>query len=200
MTAARPPTHVLAVCSVYSVKAFWSRTEDDAMYTRHTLIETTLGEVTLVATGEALVGLYFGQHWYRPAQECFGASVTDGADRLLSEAADQLREYLNGDRTGFDLRIATSGDVFEERVWHLVKQIPRGETTTYGELAEKLGDKSQAQLVGKAVGRNPLCVIIPCHRVVGADGRLTGYAGGLRRKQHLLDLEEPITVKADRLF
>jgi methylated-DNA-[protein]-cysteine S-methyltransferase len=169
-------------------------------YTRHALIETALGEITLVATDGALVGLYFRQHWYRPAQERFGTCVPDGADQLLSEAARQLREYLNGDRDGFDLPTATSGDRFEEGVWDVLKQIPRGETITYGDLAEKLGDRSQAQLVGKAVGRNPLCVIIPCHRVVGADGRLTGYAGGLQRKQHLLELEEPVSVKADRLF
>jgi methylated-DNA-[protein]-cysteine S-methyltransferase len=121
-------------------------------------------------------------------------------DALLRLAAAQLHQYLAGERTSFDLPTATSGDPFQERVWRLLRDIPRGETVTYGELAVQLGDKSLAQSVGQAVGRNPLSVIVPCHRVVGADGRLTGYAGGLKRKQFLLDLEEPALAKAGRLF
>ncbi|GAA1618148.1 hypothetical protein GCM10009744_00900 [Kribbella alba] len=85
-------------------------------------------------------------------------------------------------------------------MWALLDEIPFGETTTYGELAERLGDQTLAQQVGKAVGQNPLSIVVPCHRVVGKDGKLTGYAGGLKRKQFLLDLEEPATVKAGRLF
>jgi methylated-DNA-[protein]-cysteine S-methyltransferase len=82
----------------------------------------------------------------------------------------------------------------------MLEEIPLGETTTYGELARKLGDSSLAWSVGQAVGHNPLSIIVPCHRVVGKDGKLTGYAGGLKRKQFLLDLEEPAVVKAGRLF
>ena len=85
-------------------------------------------------------------------------------------------------------------------MWGLLRDIPRGETVTYGALARGTRRRGLAQSVGQAVGRNPLCVIVPCHRVVGADGRLTGYAGGLKRKQFLLDLEEPARVKAGRLF
>jgi methylated-DNA-[protein]-cysteine S-methyltransferase len=85
-------------------------------------------------------------------------------------------------------------------VWTLLEEIPYGGTTTYGSLAEKLGDRSLAQEVGRAVGHNPLSVIVPCHRVVGKDGKLTGYAGGLRRKRFLLDLEEPSQAKTGRLF
>jgi methylated-DNA-[protein]-cysteine S-methyltransferase len=170
------------------------------MDTRHGVVDTALGEVTLVASGESLVGLYFRHHWYRPAQDTFGGRVPLVTDGTLSRAATQLQEYLDGNRASFDLPTATRGDPFQERVWALLHDIPRGETTTYGGLAMLLGDSALAQSVGHAVGRNPLCVIVPCHRVVGAGGRLTGYAGGLARKKFLLDLEEPALARADRLF
>jgi len=171
------------------------------MSTRHAVVDTAvLGEVTLVARGGSIVGLYFRHHWFRPAGGLLGARVEVADDLLLTEAAHQLDEYLGGSRTEFDLPTAADGDEFQERVWQLLAQIPRGETVTYGELAAWLGDRSMAQQVGQAVGRNPLCVIVPCHRVVGANGRLTGYAGGLGRKRSLLELEEPASVLADRLF
>jgi methylated-DNA-[protein]-cysteine S-methyltransferase len=170
------------------------------MDTRHVVVDTLLGKITLVASGGSVVGLYFAHHWYLPARDTLGAEVPVADDALLSLAAGQLDEYLAGERTSFDLPTATSGDPFQERVWRLLRDIPRGETVTYGELAVQLGDKALAQSVGQAVGRNPLSVIVPCHRVVGADGRLTGYAGGLKRKQFLLDLEEPALAKAGRLF
>ena len=96
--------------------------------------------------------------------------------------------------------VATNGDEHEERVWSLVRQIPYGETATYGDLARQLGDGTTPQEVGAAVGRNPVCLLVPCHRVVGAGGRLTGYAGGLVRKRFLLDLEAEVTGRATRLF
>ena len=170
------------------------------MDVRHVVADTLLGKVTLVASGESVVGLYFPHHWYRPAQDSLGAEVPVAEDALLNLAAGQLGEYLAGKRASFELPVATNGDPFQERVWGLLRDIPRGETVTYGALAQELGDRGLAQSVGQAVGRNPLCVIVPCHRVVGADGRLTGYAGGLKRKQFLLDLEEPARVKAGRLF
>lgn len=170
------------------------------MYTRHAIVDTHLGKVTLVASDDSIVGLYFPRHWYKPAEDTFGAPVNASTDALLAAARSQLDDYLDGARTSFDLPTATHGDPFQERVWALLNEIPFGETTTYGALAEELGDKSLAQLVGQAVGRNPLCVIVPCHRVVGTDGKLTGYAGGLKRKQFLLDLEEPAIVKAGKPF
>lgn len=170
------------------------------MYTRHAVIDTVLGEVTLVASGTSIVGLYFRHHWHRPAEVSFGTLVAVASDELLRDAACQLREYLDGDRVTFDLPTATAGDSFQESVWELVRQIPRSETVTYGDLADRLGDRTLAQSVGQAVGRNPLCVILPCHRVVGANGRLAGYAGGLARKKFLLDLEESASAKAERLF
>ena len=109
---------------------------------------------------------------------------------MLAEASRQLHEYLAGERTSFDLRTATRGGAFEERVWSLLREIPFGETTTYGELAERLGgERTLARRVGQAVGSNPLSIVVPCHRVVGKNGELRGYAGGFERKQFLLDLE-----------
>jgi methylated-DNA-[protein]-cysteine S-methyltransferase len=184
---------------VYRVyKEYRGRRTD--MRTRYAVVETVLGEMTLVASGDAVVGVYFRHHWYRPAQATFGRRIAAAEDPVLAEAAGQLDEYLRGDRNVFDLRTETHGDPFQERVWRLLRRIPRGKTITYGLLAERLGDKTQAQLVGQAVGRNPLSVIVPCHRVVGTNGRLTGYAGGLARKRYLLDLEEPAGIKAGRLF
>ncbi|BAJ31625.1 MULTISPECIES: methylated-DNA--[protein]-cysteine S-methyltransferase [Kitasatospora] len=167
---------------------------------RHTVAGTRLGAVTLVADGDAVTGLYFRHHVRRPDQRSFGPEVEPSGDPLLTEAADQLHDYLDRRRTGFDLPLRTGGDVFQEKVWALLKDVPYGTTTTYGTLAGQLGDRALAQRVGQAVGANPLCVFVPCHRVVGADGSLTGYAGGLRYKQELLELEEPAEVTASRLF
>jgi methylated-DNA-[protein]-cysteine S-methyltransferase len=169
------------------------------MTTRHTRIESALGELTLVAGGDRLVGLYFPHHWYRPSEDSFGRFVAAGSDPLFAEAARQLDGYLAGHRTAFDLPIAPAGDEFQERVWALVTRIPYGATATYGTLAATLGDPRLAYQVGQAVGRNPLPVIVPCHRVVGKDGKLTGYAGGIARKRFLLELEEPTLARAGRL-
>jgi methylated-DNA-[protein]-cysteine S-methyltransferase len=170
------------------------------MSTRHTRVTSTLGDLTLVADGDALTGLYFPHHWYRPPEEAFGRFVAAATDPLFADVAAQLTGYLAGERTSFDIHTAASGDAFQNQVWAMLDEIPYGGTTTYGMLAEQLGDKLLAQRVGQAVGRNPLSIIVPCHRVVGADGRLTGYAGGMRRKKFLLDLEEPAVVQAGRLF
>ena len=170
------------------------------MNTRHAVIDSPLGELTLVADGDALIGLYFRHHWYRPPAEAFGPRVDAKSDALLAEAQAQLDDFLAGDRTGFDLPTALRGDDLQRRVWDRLTAIPYGETVTYGELAAELADGSTAQEVGAAVGRNPLSIIVPCHRVVGKNGKLTGYAGGLERKKFLLDLEEPAELRAARLF
>jgi methylated-DNA-[protein]-cysteine S-methyltransferase len=167
---------------------------------RHANVPTTLGELTLTAEEEAVTGLYFPEHWHPPTPAQLGEEVEAGADPLFTRTVAQLEEYLAGERRDFDLTLRTHGDAFSEKVWALLREIPYGETTTYGALAEQLGSRGLAQRVGQCVGRNPLSILIPCHRVVGADGSLTGYAGGLERKRALLELEEPAERTAERLF
>lgn len=153
----------------------------------HTTIDSPLGELTLVAHDGALAGLYFAEHARRPPSNTFGVRDDTG----FAAAVEQLGEYFRGARTEFDLPLplAPRGDAFQLRVWELLRRIPYGQTRTYGQLATELGDSALARAVGAANGRNPISVIVPCHRVVGANGALTGYAGGLARKQFLLDLE-----------
>ncbi|MFG1925955.1 methylated-DNA--[protein]-cysteine S-methyltransferase [Cryptosporangium sp. NPDC048952] len=167
---------------------------------RHITVDTGLGAITVVAKDQAITGLYFCSHVRRPAQDTFGPEVVASTDALLDGAAQQLGDYLAGERIEFDLPLAADGDAFQHAVWDIVSSIPRGERTTYGRIAEQLGDRTLAYRVGQAVGANPLCIFVPCHRVVGASGALTGYAGGLKRKQALLELEEPAEVGAARLF
>jgi methylated-DNA-[protein]-cysteine S-methyltransferase len=155
------------------------------MSTTHTTIDTPLGELTLVAESGSLSGVYFPGHWTRPDPAAFG----ERSDGGFEEVERQLAEYFAGDRTSFELSTAATGDTFERRVWAAIAEIPYGLTMTYGEIARELGDPALARDVGAAVGRNPLSVVVPCHRVVGKNGTLTGYAGGLRRKRFLLDLE-----------
>ena len=170
------------------------------MNTRHAVIDSPLGELTLVAQDDALTGLYFRHHWHRPADTTFGPRVDVKSDELLAKAQTQLTDYLAGRRHGFNLPTRMNGDKAQERVWHLLSTIPYGETITYGELAAAMADDTTAREVGQSVGRNPLSIIVPCHRVVGRNGQLTGYAGGIKRKHFLLELEEPSEVKAARLF
>ena len=124
----------------------------------------------------------------------------ESADPVLAAAAVQLGEYFVGERTVFDLPLAPRGDDFQRKVWALLCEIPYGETRSYGQLARALGDVNLSQAVGWANGRNPISIIVPCHRVIGSDGSLVGYAGGLDRKRFLLSLEEPPAEQAHRLF
>jgi len=156
------------------------------MSTTHTVAGSPLGDLTLVADDGSLAGLYFPHHWYRPDPAGFGPRDDDG----FGDVTAQLGEYFAGRREDFGLLLGPQGDEFQHRVWALISRIPYGQTTSYGELAKQLGDGAAAKDVGQAVGRNPLSVIVPCHRVVGKDGQLTGYAGGLARKRFLLDLEQ----------
>ncbi|MCW2749413.1 MAG: cysteine methyltransferase [Aeromicrobium sp.] len=170
------------------------------MNVRHAIITTSLGDLTAVAEDDAVAGIYFPHHWHPPVAGSIGELVDEADDPVIAGIHRQLDEFLAGERAAFDLPIATHGNAFEESVWALLNEIPYGETTTYGELAAQLGDPSLARKVGQAVGHNPISVIVPCHRVLGKDGKLTGYAGGLTRKQTLLDLEEPAGVTAGKLF
>ena len=161
---------------------------------RHTQIETTLGDLTLVADGEQLTGLYFPKHWHLPEASLSGERVNADTDDVFVLAKAELDEFLAGERKTFDLPVRTQGDEFSERVWAMLCEIPYGETTTYGILAARLGNRRLAQCVGQAVGRNPVSIVAPWHRVVGAGGSLTGYGAGLDRKRFLLELEEPAGI------
>ena len=162
----------------------------------HTAIRSSLGDLTVAARGGSVTGLYFPHHWHRPDPAAFGRYRDAG----FEDVARQLGEYLTGERREFDVPVMAAGGAFQERVWRLLRQIPYGTTVSYGDLARELGGGVTAREVGTAVGRNPVSIIIPCHRVVGADGGLTGYVGGLRRKRILLDLEQDVAGRSARLF
>ena len=170
------------------------------MNLRHAHVTCTLGELDIIAEGGQVTGLFFADHLRRPPKKRFGALINASDDPILGRAEQELREYLAGDLRVFTVPMAPAGDEFSRRVWQRLSQIPYGETTTYGSLAHELGNRHLAQRVGQAVGRNPICVFIPCHRVLGADGTLTGYAGGLERKRALLTVEEPPVADTSRLF
>jgi methylated-DNA-[protein]-cysteine S-methyltransferase len=160
--------------------------------TRHTVLATRLGELTLVQQDGALTGLYFPGHWPRPDRSAFGPRSAEGTADGFAGVAAQLEEYLAGERTAFELPVLVTGTEFDRRVWDLIGAVPYGQTTTYGDLARRLAPGTDPRDVGAAVGRNPLCIVIPCHRVIGSTGKLTGYAGGLARKRALLELEAGI--------
>ena len=151
-----------------------------------------LGEVRLAASSLGLVGLWFDGQRHLPAQlDGPGAWPATDAHPVLREAARQLQEYLGGTRTCFDLSLdLRGGTAFQQAVWRALCTIPRGRTTSYLAIAQALGKPCAVRAVGAAVGRNPVSVAVPCHRVLGRDGSLTGYAGGLERKRALLRLEE----------
>lgn len=174
------------------------------MGTAHTIIDSPVGDLTLVAERGALVALYFPHHAHEPDSATFGARVdpsgTSADAAVLAEATRQLGEYFSRQRSEFTLPLAARGDAFQQRVWSLLREIPYGETRSYGQLAAALGDPNLARAVGSANGRNPLSIVVPCHRVIGSDGRLVGYGGGLERKIFLLELEESAQQRAQRLF
>ncbi|UQA92265.1 methylated-DNA--[protein]-cysteine S-methyltransferase [Streptomyces halobius] len=162
--------------------------DPDAHLTHSVLHDTPVGPLTLVAAGDALTGLYMTDQRHRPPQETFGHPADPG-DAPFAEAIAQLRSHFRGELTSFDLPLALRGTPFQRRVWAALCTIPYGETVSYGQLAERLGAPSAARAVGLANGRNPVGIIVPCHRVVGANGSLTGYGGGLDRKRRLLAFE-----------
>jgi methylated-DNA-[protein]-cysteine S-methyltransferase len=155
---------------------------------RHAVIGSPIGPLTIVRDDEGITGLYYPGHWTQPDPASFGPRVDAADDRGFDAALVQLDEYFAGERREFDLTLTPHGSTAAHRVWKLLAAIPYGQTTTYGALARQLGGTGP-RAVGGFVGRNPLSILIPCHRVVGSTGKLTGYAGGLDRKQHLLELE-----------
>jgi len=162
---------------------------------RYSIIASPVGPLTLVTSEAGLRALYFGIR--RPAD---GVETEDHP--ALQQAARQLGEYFAGERTVFEVPLDAVGTPFQHAVWHLLREIPYGTTTSYGVLAEKLGNPNKARAVGLANGQNPIAIIVPCHRVIGASGALTGFAGGLAAKAFLLRLEQrptevPLGVQAD---
>ncbi|MFE9413547.1 methylated-DNA--[protein]-cysteine S-methyltransferase [Streptomyces sp. NPDC006704] len=162
----------------------------------HTLIDSPYGPLTLVAADGVLSRLYMENQRHRPPQETFGERGDGGP---FPEVIDQLQAYFAGELTEFTMELNLSGTPFQRRVWRGLQQIPYGETRTYGELAEALGSPGASRAVGLANGKNPVGIIVPCHRVIGANGSLTGYGGGLERKQRLLAFERG-AAREDVLF
>ena len=151
----------------------------------YTTIDSPIGELMLVGDGETLHHLSM-QGGRRPLRRDPAWTREDGAFTGLVE---QLEEYFTGARRAFDVPLSLGGNPFEQRVWRALLDIPYGETTSYGEIARRIGSPDAPRAVGLANGRNPVAVIVPCHRVIGADGSLTGYAGGMWRKEWLLTHE-----------
>jgi methylated-DNA-[protein]-cysteine S-methyltransferase len=156
---------------------------------RSAVVASPVGPLTLVAEDAGLVGLYMHDQRHRPDLDLAGAGGSEGAAAVLAAAAAQLEAYFAGELTTFDLPLAPHGTAFQQRVWSALRDIPYGETESYGALAQRIGSPGASRAVGLANGRNPIGIVVPCHRVVGADGSLTGYGGGLPRKRFLLDLE-----------
>ncbi|MER5658657.1 MULTISPECIES: methylated-DNA--[protein]-cysteine S-methyltransferase [unclassified Streptomyces] len=152
---------------------------------QHMVIDSPYGPLTLVADDGVLCGLYMVGQRHRPQEETFG----ERDDTLFDEVTEQLDAYFAGELKEFTVELRLAGTPFQRSVWDRLRQIPYGETRSYGELAEALGNLGASRAVGLANGKNPVGIIVPCHRVVGASGGLTGYGGGLDRKQRLLDFE-----------
>ncbi|MBU6373571.1 MAG: methylated-DNA--[protein]-cysteine S-methyltransferase [Alphaproteobacteria bacterium] len=151
-----------------------------------TRIDSPIGPLTLIADAAGLAGVYFEGH----SKGGPPAHARDGESAVFDTARRQLDAYFAGRRTTFDIPLAPHGTAFQSHVWGLLQRVPFGATTTYGALAEEMGRPSAVRAVAGAVARNPVSIVIPCHRVIGADGRLTGFAGGLERKERLLALEQ----------
>lgn len=151
----------------------------------HTTIESPVGDLLLIGDEQGLHGLYM-QDGRRPAAV---APDWRWAREPFAAAREQLAEYFAGERTEFDVPLAPVGTQFQEQVWDALRRIPYGRTASYGEIARGIGHPSASRAVGMANGSNPISIIVPCHRVIGRDGKLTGYAGGVERKRFLLQLE-----------
>lgn len=150
-------------------------------------IDTPLGALTLAATAQGLAGAWFDDQKHHPGPL---AAPVDPAHPHLVKAAAAFAAYFRGEPARLELD--PQGTPFQQRVWQALRDIAPGRTTSYGEIAARIGRPAAVRAVGAAVGRNPISVIVPCHRVLGRDGSLTGYAGGLERKRRLLDLEQAV--------
>ena len=153
--------------------------------------QSPLGRIIMAATDKGLAGLWFEGQRHLPEELMAGSSWPDDASHpVLKKTTRQLGEYFDGQRTRFDVPLDLSGGTaFQRAVWRVLLAIPPGGTCSYGDVGERIGNPAAVRAVGAAVGRNPVSIIVPCHRVLGKGGTLTGYAGGLDRKTALLKLE-----------
>lgn len=154
-------------------------------------LDSPIGRLHLWTRGDALAGIYFTEHKGAPAAATPSAPAHP-AHPALAAACRQLTEYFAGERRAFDLPVDAQGTAFQRAVWRALAEIPFGATITYAALARAIGQPSAVRAVGAANGRNPLSIIVPCHRVIGSDGTLTGYAGGVMNKRWLLDHERRV--------
>ena len=152
--------------------------------TRYRMVDSPIGPLTLAGEGSTLTNLRMVEQTYEPDRADW---LLD--DRAFPDAVEQLDAYFAGELQEFDLSLRLSGTEFQRRVWNALRTIPYGETRTYGEIAQQIGAPTAFRAVGLANGHNPIAVIVPCHRVIGANGSLTGFGGGLERKSALLELE-----------
>jgi methylated-DNA-[protein]-cysteine S-methyltransferase len=158
---------------------------------RYARFETPMGTMLATARGGALAGLYFEGQRHMPAIGADWIEADAGAPPF-AECRRQVAEYFDGQRRAFELPLEPEGSEFQRRVWMEIARIPYGETLTYAQLAARAGAPGSARAAGAATGRNPHTIVVPCHRVVGSDGSLTGYAGGVPRKMKLLELEDAL--------
>lgn len=171
-------------------------------YARRTM-NSPIGTLTIVADTDAIVQIWFDSESVRLNPDGHGRSVPGptelveaGEHPVLDRAVTQLDQYFHGERTEFDLPLSPKGTPFQQEAWLALREIPFGETITYGEQARRLGDSKKSRAVGAANGKNPIPIVVPCHRVVGANGKLTGFAGGLGTKAWLLDHEWRVRLGA----
>lgn len=154
----------------------------------HVAVPSPVGPLTIVAENGMITWLYMDVQRHAPAAEARGLPG-DPRDEPFAAAGAQLSAYFHGELTDFDLPLSPEGTEFQRKVWAGLRAIPYGQTVSYGELARRLGSPAASRAVGLANGRNPISIVVPCHRVIGADGSMTGYGGGLDRKRFLLALE-----------
>ncbi|MFD3875269.1 methylated-DNA--[protein]-cysteine S-methyltransferase [Streptomyces sp. NPDC058623] len=155
---------------------------------QHTVVDSPYGPLTLVATDGVLSGLYMTGQRHRPVEESFGERVADG-EEPFPEVRRQLAAYFAGELREFTVPVRLEGTAFQRSVWEQLVRIPYGQTWSYGRLATELGRPGASRAVGLANGKNPVGIIVPCHRVIGASGGMTGYGGGIERKVRLLEFE-----------
>lgn len=150
------------------------------------VIPTPLGDLLITGDGESVSGLYFPEH----------PPIHSDGPGDFEEAVAQLEEWFEGTRTEFDLKLDPQGTLFQRRIWEALSEIPYGKTVSYLEIATRAGNPRAARPAGQAIGRNPIAIIVPCHRVIGSNGTLTGYGGGMDRKRWLLEHERAVVNKS----